>query len=45
MHLRKQLKPYRELFGPGMVVYWRGFLSALKTYDDIFIAGEKLFEM
>lgn len=45
MHLRKQLKPYRELFGPGMVVYWRGFLSALKTYDDIFISGENLFRM
>jgi len=44
MHLRKQLKPYRELFGPGMVVYWRGFLGSLKKYPDIFIAGEKLFE-
>ncbi len=45
MHLRKQLKPYRELFGPGMVVYWRGFLTSLKTYQDIFISGGKLFEM
>ena len=44
MHLRKQLKPYRELFGPGMVVYWRGFLTSLRRYDDIFISGDKFFE-
>lgn len=32
---RKQLRHYVDLFGPGLVVYWYGFLSDLKTTDVV----------
>jgi hypothetical protein len=30
-HLKKQLNPYVELFGAGLVVYWFGFVDDLKV--------------
>jgi hypothetical protein len=44
---RKQLIPYTELFGPGVVVYWVGCLNDLETpkgvyVTDISILNEKL---
>lgn len=30
-----QLIPYTELFGPGVVVYWTGFVDGLSTPDGI----------
>lgn len=30
-NLTKQLQPYTELFGPGVVVYWTGHLDSLKN--------------
>ena len=29
-HVRKQLEPYVELFGQGLVVYWYGYIDDLK---------------
>jgi len=31
-HVRRQLKPYSELFGPGLVVYWFGYVEDV-VYD------------
>ena len=44
-----QLIPYTELFGPGMVVYWTGYVDGLETPDgilleDISVTGNKLEE-
>ena len=34
-----QLIPYTELFGPGVVVYWTGYVDGLSTPDGIRIEG------
>lgn len=34
---KKQLQPYVKLFGPGMVVYWFGWVSDAPQDDDILI--------
>ena len=34
---RKQLCPYTELFGPGIVVYWTGHLDDLECPEDIYL--------
>lgn len=43
-NLRKQLIPYTQLFGPGLVVYWYGYVSDAKTRDDIILASREFFE-
>ncbi len=39
---RKQLIPYTEIFGPGMVVYWFGYLDDLELPDDVYIIDKSL---
>jgi hypothetical protein len=39
---RKQLAPYVELFGQGLVVYWFGFVDEITTGDGIFITDSSL---
>ena len=34
---KKQLIPYTELFGPGVVVYWTGHLDDLEPVEDIYV--------
>jgi len=35
---KRQLKPYSELFGPGMVIYWMGVVDGLQgRRDDVFV--------
>jgi hypothetical protein len=34
---RKQLIPYTELFGPGVVVYWTGYLEGVECPKDVYI--------
>lgn len=34
---RKQLCPYTELFGPGVVVYWTGYVNGLECPPDVFL--------
>ncbi len=43
-NLRKQLIPYTQLFGPGLVVYWYGYVSDAKTPDGIILASREFFE-
>ncbi|HEX9710873.1 MAG TPA: C15orf41 family protein [Candidatus Thermoplasmatota archaeon] len=43
-NLRKQLIPYTELFGPGLVVYWYGYVSDAKTPPGIILASREFFE-
>jgi hypothetical protein len=46
-NFKRQLKPYSELFGPGMVIYWFGVIDGLQgRRDDVFVATpETLDEM
>jgi len=37
-NMKGQLLPYRELFGPGMVIYWFGVVDDVQMEDDIIIA-------
>jgi hypothetical protein len=36
-NIKNQLKPYRELFGSGMVIYWFGFITPPPMVDGILI--------
>jgi len=35
---RKQLNPYTQLFGPGLVIYWTGCLDDLEWPKDIYVS-------
>ena len=35
-HVKKQLLPYVELFGAGIVIYWFGYLCDIKPPKDVF---------
>ncbi|HNU36385.1 MAG TPA: C15orf41 family protein [Methanomassiliicoccales archaeon] len=39
---RKQLSPYVEMFGQGLVVYWFGFVDELTMEDGIYITDSSL---
>jgi len=42
-HIKKQLVPYTDLFGPGIVVYWFGYVNDYKLPKDIrFLDAEHL---
>lgn len=41
---RKQLIPYTELFGPGLVVYWFGYLDDLEMPEGIYITDISILE-
>ena len=34
---KKQLVPYTNLFGPGVVVYWLGYLDGLKEPENVYV--------
>lgn len=40
-NMNKQLKPYREMFGSGMVIYWFGYLQPQPMTDGILIETGK----
>lgn len=41
---RKQLVPYTELFGPGVVVYWLGCLDDIECPEDVYITDISILE-
>jgi hypothetical protein len=43
-NMEKQLKPYREMFGSGMVIYWFGFLKPQPMTDGILIETGKVLK-
>jgi hypothetical protein len=43
-NLRKQLIPYTQLFGPGLVVYWYGFVADATTPENIILASREFFQ-
>jgi CDAN1-interacting nuclease 1 len=43
-NLRKQLIPYTQLFGPGLVVYWYGYVADAETPRDIILASREFFQ-
>lgn len=42
---RKQLIPYTQLFGPGLVVYWVGCLDDLDRPDDIYVSDISVMDV
>ncbi|RLG70275.1 MAG: hypothetical protein DRO11_06485 [Methanobacteriota archaeon] len=45
----KQFKPYIEVFGPGLVIYWYGFVNnhgaePIKWCDHLYIGSKNLVE-
>jgi hypothetical protein len=44
-NFKRQLKPYSELFGPGMVIYWFGVVSGLEgRREDVFVGVPETLE-
>lgn len=44
-NFKRQLKPYSELFGPGLVIYWFGVVDGLQgRRDDVFIGTPETLE-
>jgi len=41
-NIKRQLKHYRELFGPGMVIYWFGTVDSIQEEEGIIISGEEV---
>ena len=41
---RKQLCPYTQLFGPGLVVYWTGCLEDLECPEDVYVTDISVLE-
>lgn len=41
---RKQLVPYTEIFGPGIVVYWVGCLNDLECPEGITVTDKSILE-
>lgn len=43
-NVKKQLMPYTEMFGEGIVVYWFGHLQGLVPPEGIYVATKEFFE-
>ena len=44
-NFKRQLKPYSELFGPGMVIYWFGVVRGLEgRREDVFVGIPETLE-
>jgi hypothetical protein len=43
-NIKNQLAPYHELFGPGMVIYWYGFISPPPLVKGILIENGEFFK-
>jgi hypothetical protein len=44
-NFKKQLKPYSELFGPGMVIYWFGVIDRVQgRREDVFVATSTILD-
>ena len=41
---RKQLCPYTQLFGPGLVVYWTGCLDDMECPENVYISDISVLE-
>jgi len=44
LNSRKQLCPYTQLFGPGLVVYWTGCLDDLECPPDVYVSDISVLE-
>jgi hypothetical protein len=43
-NMRKQLIPYTQLFGPGIVVYWFGYVSDYERVKDVRVVDAGFFQ-
>jgi len=44
INYRKQLSSYTELFGPGIVVYWYGYVEGINKDSSITVVEKEFFE-
>ena len=42
---KNQLVPYTDLFGPGMVIYWFGYLDTIETPEGVQISDMSVLNM
>ncbi|MCK4266177.1 MAG: TPD domain-containing protein [Thermoplasmata archaeon] len=42
-NMKKQLIPYTQLFGPGIVVYWFGFVKDYERVKDVRVVDSRFF--
>lgn len=44
-NFKRQLRPYSELFGPGMVIYWFGVVKSMEgRREDVFVASPEALQ-
>jgi hypothetical protein len=43
-NMRKQLVPYTKIFGPGIVVYWFGYVSDYEKVKDVLVVDAGFFQ-
>lgn len=44
-YIKKQFRDYKELFGPGTVVYWYGFVDSIKDMDNgTLVLDQEIFQ-
>ena len=43
-NVKKQLLPYTEMFGDGIVVYWFGHMKGIAPPEGIYVASKEFFE-
>lgn len=43
-NIKRQLSPYVDLFGKGLVVYWFGFLDDFQGPEDIIVTDDRLLK-
>jgi len=43
-NMKRQVIPYLEMFGPGMIVYWFGFIDGLVPPEGVYVVSREFFE-
>jgi len=43
-NMRKQVIPYTEMFGRGIIVYWFGFVDGLRPPDGVHLVSKEFFD-
>jgi hypothetical protein len=46
-HVKRQMQPYRDMFGEGIVVYWFGYVEDARVAipDGVSVVDERFFEL
>ena len=44
LNMRRQLKPYTDMFGTGAVVYWFGFIEGIEPPEGVVLLPGTYFD-